>query len=162
MKFDKHFMLFIGIIAAALILTAGARFASDHADLKEYDFDSYFKMDVPKDVNFEKTEANATDNITLSKSYDDDDKKIKLAYFQTKNNAKGELVKYYEDMAKNDSSVSINTTNNITILHFGDENTIGDIEYHDMAIAGDDTQYLLVQCNNQDLMNSMANSIKFN
>ena len=65
-------------------------------------------------------------------------------------------------MAKNDSSVSINTTNNITILHFGDENTIGDIEYHDMAIAGDDTQYLLVQCNNQDLMNSMANSIKFN
>ena len=162
MKFDKHFMLFIGIIAAALILTAGAGFASDNADLKEYDFDSYFKMDVPKDVNFEKTEANATDNITLSKSYDDDDKKIKLAYFQTKNNAKGELVKYYEDMAKNDSSVSINTTNNITILHFGDENTIGDIEYHDMAIAGDDTQYLLVQCNNQDLMNSMANSIKFN
>ena len=162
MKFDKHFMLFIGIIAAALILTAGAGFASDNADLKEYDFDSYFKMDVPKDVNFEKTEANATDNITLSKSYDDDDKKIKLAYFQTKNNAKGELVKYYEDMAKNDSSVSINTTNNITILHFGDENTIGDIEYHDMAIAGDDTQYLLVQCNDQDLMNSMANSIKFN
>ena len=162
MNFDKHFMLFIGIIAAALILTAGARFASDNADLKEYDFDSYFKMDVPKDVNFEKTEANATDNITLSKSYDDDDKKIKLAYFQTKNNAKGELVKYYDDMAKNDSSVSINTTNNITILHFGDENTIGDIEYHDMAIAGDDTQYLLVQCNNQDLMNSMANSIKFN
>ena len=162
MKFDKHFMLFIGIIAAALILTAGARFASDNADLNEYDFDSYFKMDVPKDVNFEKTEANATDNITLSKSYDDDDKKIKLAYFQTKNNAKGELVKYYDDMAKNDSSVSINTTNNITILHFGDENTIGDIEYHDMAIAGDDTQYLLVQCNDQDLMNSMANSIKFN
>ena len=34
MKFDKHFMLFIGIIAAALILTAGARFASDNADLK--------------------------------------------------------------------------------------------------------------------------------
>ena len=162
MKFDKHFMLFIGIIAAALILTAGAGFASDNADLKEYDFDSYFKMDVPKDVNFEKTEDNATDNITLSKSYDDDDKKIKLAYFQTKNNAKGELVKYYEDMAKNDSSVSINTTNNITILHFGDENTIGDIEYHDMAIAGDDPQYLLVQCNDQDLMNSMANSIKFN
>lgn len=54
MKFDKHFMLFIGIIATTLILTASVGFASDNADLKEYDFDSYFKMDVPKDVNFEK------------------------------------------------------------------------------------------------------------
>lgn len=162
MKFDKHFLLFIGIIATALILTANVGFASDNADLKEYDFDSYFKMDVPKDVNFEKTDANGSDNITLSKSYMDDNKKINVAYFQTKNNAKDELIKYYEDMAKNYSSVSINTTNNITILHFGDENTIGDIKYHDMAIAGNETQYLLVQCDNQDLMKSMANSIKFN
>lgn len=162
MKFNKHFVLFIGIIATALILTAGVGFASENTDLKEYNFDSYFKMDVPKDVNFEKTNANASDNITLSKSYMDDNKKINVAYFQTKNNAKDELVKYYEDMAKNSTSVNINTTNNVTILHFGDENTIGDIKYHDMAIAGDDTQYILVQCDNQDLMNSMANSIKFN
>lgn len=87
--------------------------------------------------------------------------KINVAYFQTKNNATGELIKYYEDMAKNDSSVSINITNNIAILHFNDENAIGNIEYHDMAIAGDGTQYILVQCDNQNLMNSMASSIKF-
>ena len=141
MKFDRKNILFIGIIAIAMLLTANAGFAIDNNNLKEYDFDSYFKMDVPKDINFEKTDGNATDNITLSKSYKDDDKKINVAYFQTKNNAKDELIKYY---------------------NFGDENTYGDIEYHDMAIAGNATQYILVQCDNHSLMDSMANSIKFN
>ena len=162
MKFDRKNILFIGIIAIAMLLTANAGFAIDNNNLKEYDFDSYFKMDVPKDINFEKTDGNATDNITLSKSYKDDSKKINVAYFQTKNNAKDELIKYYKDIAKNSSSVSINDVNNATVIHFGDENTYGDIEYHDMAIAGNATQYILVQCDNQSLMDSMANSIKFN
>ena len=162
MKFDRKNILFIGIIAIAMLLTANAGFAIDNNNLKEYDFDSYFKMDVPKDINFEITDGNATDNITLSKSYKDDDKKINVAYFQTKNNAKDELIKYYKDMAKNSSSVSINDINNATVIHFGDENTYGDIEYHDMAIAGNATQYILVQCDNHSLMDSMANSIKFN
>lgn len=162
MKFNRNSILFIGIISITILLTANAGFASDNNDLKEYDFDSYFKMDVPKDINFEKTDGNATDNITLSKSYKDDDKKINVAYFQTKNNAKDELIKYYKDMAKNDSSISINESNNATVIHFGDAKTYGNIEYHDMAIAGSDTQYLLVQCDNQTLMDSMANSIKFN
>lgn len=162
MKFNRNSILFIGIISIAILLTANAGFASDNNDLKEYDFDSYFKMYVPKDINFEKTDGNATDNITLSKFYKDNDKKINVAYFQTKNNAKDELIKYYKDMAKNSSSVSINDVNNATVIHFGDENTYGDIEYHDMAIAGNATQYILVQCNNQSMMDSMANSIKFN
>ncbi|WP_292608394.1 hypothetical protein [Methanobrevibacter sp. UBA188] len=162
MKIDRKNILFIGIIAIAMLLTANAGFAIDNNNLKEYDFDSYFKMNVPKDINFEKTDGNATDNITLSKSYKDNDKKINVAYFQTKNNAKDELIKYYKDMAKNSSSVSINDINNATVIHFGDENTYGDIEYHDMAIAGNATQYILVQCDNHSLMDSMANSIKFN
>ena len=72
MKFDRKNILFIGIIAIAMLLTANAGFAIDNNNLKEYDFDSYFKMDVPKDINFEKTDGNATDNITLSKSYKDE------------------------------------------------------------------------------------------
>lgn len=162
MKINRKSMLFIGIIAIAMLLTANVGFASNNSDLKEYNFDSYFKIDVPKDINFEKTDGNATDNITLSKSYKDDDKKINVAYFQTKNNAKDELIKYYNDMAKNDSSVSIKEVNNVTVIHFGNANTYGAIEYHDMAIAGNDKQYLLVQCDNPSLMDSMANSIKFN
>ena len=131
MKFDRKNILFIGIIAIAMLLTANAGFAIDNNNLKEYDFDS-------------------------------DDKKINVAYFQTKNNAKDELIKYYKDMAKNSSSISINDVNNATVIRFGDENTYGDIEYHDMAIAGNATQYILVQCDNHSLMDSMANSIKFN
>ena len=162
MKINRKSMLFIGIIAIAMLLTANVGFASNNSDLKEYNFDSYFKIDVPKDINFEKTDGNATDNITLSKSYKDNDKKINVAFFKTKNNAKDELIKYYNDMAKNDSSVSIKEVNNVTVIRFGDENTYGDIEYHDMAIAGNATQYILVQCDNHSLMDSMANSIKFN
>ena len=162
MKFDRNSILCMGIIAIAMLLTVNAGFASDNGDLKECDFDSYFKMDVPKDINFEKTDSNATDNITLSKSYRDDDKKINVVYFQTKNNAKDELIKYYEDMAKNDSSVTIKEVNNATVIHFGNGNSYGDIEYHDMAIAGNDKQYLLVQCDNQSLMRAMVNTINFN
>lgn len=162
MKFDRNSILSMGIIAIAMLLTVNAGFASDNGDLKECDFDSYFKMDVPKDINFEKIDGNATDNITLSKSYRDDDKKINVVYFQTKNNAKDELIKYYEDMAKNDSSVTIKEVNNATVIHFGNGNSYGDIEYHDMAIAGNDKQYLLVQCDNQSLMSSMVNTINFN
>lgn len=162
MKFDRNSILSMGIIAIAMLLTVNAGFASDNGDLKECDFDSYFKMDVPKDINFEKTDSNATDNITLSKSYRDDDKKINVVYFQTKNNAKDELIKYYKDMAKKDSSVTIKEVNNATVIHFGNGNSYGDIEYHDMAIAGNDKQYLLVQCDNQSLMSSMVNTINFN
>ena len=162
MKFDRNSILCMGIIAIAMLLTVNAGFASDNGDLKESDFDSYFKMDVPKDINFEKIDGNATDNITLSKSYRDDDKKINVVYFQTKNNAKDELIKYYKDMAKKDSSVTIKEVNNATVIHFGNGNSYGDIEYHDMAIAGNDKQYLLVQCDNQSLMRSMVNTINFN
>ena len=162
MKFDRNSILSMGIIAIAMLLTVNAGFASDNGDLKECDFDSYFKMDVPKDINFEKIDGDATDNITLSKSYRDDDKKINVVYFQTKNNAKDELIKYYKDMAKKDSSVTIKEVNNATVIHFGNGNSYGDIEYHDMAIAGNDKQYLLVQCDNQSLMSSMVNTINFN
>ena len=162
MKFDRNSILSMGIIAIAMLLTVNAGFASDNGDLKECDLDSYFKMDVPKDINFEKIDGNATDNITLSKSYRDDDKKINVVYFQTKNNAKDELIKYYKDMAKKDSSVTIKEVNNATVIHFGNGNSYGDIEYHDMAIAGNDKQYLLVQCDNQSLMSSMVNTINFN
>lgn len=64
-------------------------------------------------------------------------------------------------MAKKDSSVTIKEVNNATVIHFGNGNSYGDIEYHDMAIAGNDKQYL-VQCDNQSLMSSMVNTINFN
>lgn len=154
--------MYVGIIATALILSGSVGFATGDVELKEYNFDSYFKMDVPKDVEFVKEDGNGTGNISLLKSYKDADKKINVVYCQSKNNAKEELINYYQNMAKNDSYVIINEVNNTTVIHFGDENTIGDIEYHDMAIAGDDTQYILIQCDNQDFMNSMVNSIKLN
>ena len=72
------------------------------------------------------------------------------------------MIKYYKDMAKKDSSVTIKEVNNATVIHFGNGNSYGDIEYHDMAIAGNDKQYLLVQCDNQSLMSSMVNTINFN
>ena len=39
MKFDRKNILFIGIIAIAMLLTANAGFAIDNNNLKEYDFD---------------------------------------------------------------------------------------------------------------------------
>lgn len=162
MKFKRQFILFVGIISIAIILAAGVGFASDDVELKEYDFDSYFKMNVPKDVNFEISDdgGNTSGNITLLKTYTDNNTKINVVYAQTKDNGKADLVSYYEDMAKNDKGVNITVVNNTTVIHFNDENTIGEIEYHDMAIAGDDTQYILIQCDDADLMNAMAGSIK--
>ena len=71
------------------------------------------------------------------------------------------LLKYYEDFAKNNTNITLNTTNNTTVIHFNDDNIIGEINFHDMAISGDNEKYILMQCDNETLMKSMAESIKF-
>ena len=160
MKIKKSLFL-LAIVAIAVVLVANAGFASDNSDLKSYDFDSFFKMDVPNDANFEKSEGNTTENITKLVNYIDNDNKINIVYAESVG-AKDDLVKYYEEMSQNDPFVEIKTVNNTTVVHFGDENTIGDIQYHDMAIAGDNDRYVMIQCDDEDLINSMATSIKFN
>lgn len=157
MKFFKGFILTIILVT---FLSASIAFANDNITLEEHDFDSYFKMKVPKGISFEKIEGKPSKNINLTINYKNDSENINIVYTQSAG-AKGNLMKYYEKMAKNDTSIKFNTTNNTTIIHFNGNNIIGETNYHDMAIAGDNEKYILLQCDNETLMKSMANSIKF-
>ncbi len=159
MKALKSLMLML-FLALVCILIINMGFAANNLTLEEHDFDSYFKMNVPKGMSFEKIESTPTKNINLSVNYRNDSAKINIVYTQSIG-AKGDLLKYYEAMAKNDSSIIVNTTNNTTVIHFTGENIIGETNYHDMAIAGDNNRYILMQCDNETLMKSMAGSIKF-
>jgi len=150
-------MLFLALVCL-LIINVG--FAENNLTLEEHDFDSYFKMNVPKGMSFEKQEGIPSKNINLTVNYRNDSAKINIVYTQS-TGAKADLLKYYEDMAKNNTAVKVNTTNNTTIIHFTGENIIGETNYHDMAIAGDNNRYILMQCDNETLMKSMAGSIKF-
>lgn len=159
MKLYKSFILII-ILALALLSSASIGVANNNTSFEEHDFDSYFKMDVPKGISFEKTEGNPSKNINLTVNYRNDTQKINIVYTISKD-AKDTLLKYYEEIAKNNTNMTLNTTNNTTIIHFKGNNIIGETNYHDMAIAGDGEKYILMQCDNETLMKSMAESIKF-
>ncbi len=159
MKIIKSIIL-ITVLTLTCILAAGVGFANDNTTLKEHDFDSYFKMDVPKGISFEKIEGIPSKNINFTVNYKNGTHHINIVYTISKG-AKDDLFKYYEDFAKNDENITLNTTNNTTVIHFGGDNIIGEENYHDLAISGDNERYLLIQCDNETLMKSMASSIKF-
>ena len=159
MKFIKSF-IFITLLILGCILVTNAGFASANITLEEHDFDSHFKMDVPKGISFEKHEGIPSKNINLTINYKNDSKQINIVYTVSPG-AKDNLLKYYEDFAKNNKNITINTTNNTTLIHFNGENIIGEENYHNLAIIGDDEKYILMQCDNETLMKSMAESIKF-
>ena len=158
MKLFKHFTLLIIILTIFVFI--GAAFANDNITLEEQDFDSYFKMNVPKGISFEKTEGIPSKNINVTVNYRNDTENINIVYTESIG-AKDNLLKYYEDFAKNNTNITLNTTNNTTVIHFNDDNIIGEINFHDMAISGDNEKYILMQCDNETLMKSMAESIKF-
>ena len=157
MKLLKGFILTIIIVT---FLSASIAFANDNMTLEEHDFDSYFKMNVPKGISFEKIEGTPSKNINLTINYKNNSENINIVYTQSAG-AKEALLKYYEKFAKNDTSIKFNTTNNTTIIHFNGDNIIGETNFHDMAIVGDNEKYIIMQCDNETLMKSMANSIKF-
>lgn len=159
MKFFKVLSLTI-VLALTIILFAGTCFAGNNTTLEEHDFDSYFKMNVPKGMTFEKIDGIPSKNINLTVNYRNDTEQINIVYAVSQG-AKEELVTYYEDFSKNDPNITLNTTNNTTVIHFGGDNIIGETNYHDMAIAGDNDRYVLMQCDNETLMKSMAWSIRF-
>ncbi len=159
MKFLRNFMIML-LLALVTILIMNAGFANDNLDLEEHDFDSYFKMKVPKGISFEKKEGIPNSSINLTINYRNDTEKINIVYTESQG-TKNNLLKYYEEMAKNDTNITLNTTNNTTIIHFTGENVIGETNYHDMAIIGDNDRYILMQCDNEKLMKSMAKSIEF-
>lgn len=159
MKSSKSLTMIL-ILTLAVLLFAGTSFAANNTSLEEHDFDSYFKMNVPKGTSFEKLEGIASKNINLTINYKNETQKINIVYTVSKD-AKDNLLKYYEEFAKNDKNITFNTTNNTTIIHFKGENIIGETNYHDMAIIGDNEKYILMQCDNETLMKSMAESIRF-
>lgn len=159
MKLNRSLIL-IAVLALAVLLLAGTGFASDNATIEQKDFDSYFKMKVPKGITFEKKEGAPGNNINISVNYKNDTEKINIIYAES-SDAKNNLLKYYEDMAKDDKNITLKSYNNTTIIHFKGNNIIGEENYHDMAISGDNTKYLLIQCDNETLMKTMAESIKF-
>ena len=112
-------------------------------------------------ISFEKTNNTPDKSINVTMNYKNYTEKINIIYAQSAG-AKDNLLKYYEDLAKNDTNITVKSFNNTTILHFKGDNLIGEDNYHDMAISGDNTKYILLQCDNETLMNSMAGSIKFN
>ena len=156
----KSFKSFIFIIILSTFLFTSIGFANDNPALEEHDFDSYFKMNVPKGISFEKIEGSPSKNINLTINYRNDTENINIVYTQSAG-AKDALLKTYEESAKTNTNMSLNTTNNTTLIHFNGENPIGETNYHDMAISGDNDKYILIQCNNESLMKSMAESIKF-
>ena len=159
MKAKKSFVL-IGILALLAVMVAGTCFAGNNTTLEEHDFDSYFKMGIPKGVSFDKTEGIPSKNINLTVNYRNDTENINIVYTESQG-AKDDLLNYYEDFARNDENITLNTINNTTVIHFKGENIIGEIDYHDMAIAGDNEKYIIMQCDNETLMKSMAESLKF-
>lgn len=160
MKYTKSLIL-ISLFALAALLVTSAGYAGDNASLEQHDFDSYFKMDVPKGISFEKRNTTSGNNSNVTLNYRNYTEKINIIYAESLG-SKDDILKYYEDFAKNDENITINTTNNTTLVHFKGNNIIGEYNYHDMAISGDDTRYILMQCDNETLMKSMAGSIKFN
>ena len=158
MKLFKRFTLLIIILT--LFLFMGTAFANANIMMEEQDFDSYFKMNVPQGISFEKTEGIPSKNINVTVNYRNDTENINIVYTESIG-AKDDLLKYYEEFAKNDANITLNTTNNTTVIHFNNNNTIGEINFHDMAISGDNEKYILMQCDNETLMKSMAESIKF-
>ncbi len=159
MNLTKKFILIL-VLAFVTLLITGAGFASNTANLEKHDFDSYFTMDIPKGISFEKKEGTPSKNVNLTVNYKEKNETINIIYTESFG-AKNDLLKYYEDFAKNDPNITLNTTNNTTIIHFKGDNIIGETNYHDLAISGDDNRYLLMQCDNESLMKSMANSIRF-
>ncbi|WP_405305521.1 hypothetical protein [Methanobrevibacter sp.] len=159
MKIYKSLLL-IAVLALVVLLVAGTGFASDNSTIEQKDFDSYFKMKVPKGITFEKKEGTPTNNINISVNYKNYTEKINIIYAES-TDAKDNLLKYYEDMAKNDENITLKSYNNTTVIHFKGNNIIGEDNYHDMAISGDNTRYILLQCDNETLMKTMAESIKF-
>ena len=135
-------------------------FAKDNNTLEEHDFDSYFKMKVPKGISFEKIEGKPSKNINLTINYKNDTENINIVYTQS-TGAKDRLLEHYKELTKNNTNIKLNTKNNTTIIHFNGENIIGETNYHDLAIVGDNDKYILIQCNNETLMKSMVESIKF-
>lgn len=160
MKFGKVLILIV-LLALVGLLVTNTGFANNNAPLEQHDFDSYFKMNVPKGISFEKTNSSPSKNINLTVNYKNYTEKINIVYAESIG-SKDKLLKYYEDFAKNDKNITLNTTNNTTVIHFKGDNLIGEDNYHDMAISGDNTRYILIQCDNETLMKSMAESIKFN
>lgn len=158
MKFNKSLIL-LAVLALAALLVAGTGYAVDNATLEEKDFDSHFKMKVPKGITFEKKEGSPSNNTNTSVNYKNYTEKINIIYSES--GAKDNLLKYYEDTAKNDKNITIKSYNNTTVIHFKGNNIIGEENYHDLAISGDSTKYLLIQCDNETLMKTMAESIKF-
>lgn len=169
MKFNKTIILaIIAVIAILTIIIANTGETNNTttpapiiSDLEEYDFDSYFKMNIPKNTTFEKTNGTGNGDISLYINYKDPNEKINIIYAEA-NGGKNILEQTYKNMAQENENVTIKTINNATILHLSDENIIGENDYHDLAIIGDDSKYVLLQCNNESLMNSMAESLKFN
>lgn len=160
MKFTENLILMF-IFAFACLLICSTGFAANNTSLEQHDFDSYFKMDVPKGISFEKRNTTSNNNANVTLNYRNSAEKINIVYAES-TVTKDDLLKYYEDIAKNDKNMTLNTTNNTTIIHFKGENIIGEDNYHDMAISGDNTKYIIMQCDNETLMKSMAGSIKFN
>ena len=159
MKFTENLILMF-ILAFAAVFVCSAGFAANNTSLEQHDFDSYFKMDVPKGISFEKRNTTSSNNTNVTLNYRNSTEKINIIYAESP--TKDNLLKYYKDYAKNDKNMTLNTTNNTTIIHFKGENLIGEDNYHDMAISGDSSKYVLMHCDNETLMKSMAGSIKFN
>ena len=159
MKFAKP-LIFILFLISICLLVMNVGFAKDNITFEEHDFDSYFKMKIPKGIIFEKKEGIPSKNINRTINYKNETKNINIVYTESIG-AKEDLLKYYEEIAENDKNISLNTTNNTTLIHFNGENIIGETNYHDLAIIGNNDRYILMQCDNESIMKSMANSVKF-
>ena len=132
MKFSRSLIL-IAFFAMAALIVAGAGYAGNNTALEQHDFDSYFKMDVPKGISFEKTNSTAGEDINITINYKNYTEKINIIYAES--DAKDDLLKYYEDMAKHDENVTLKSYNNTTVIHFKGNNIIGEDNYHDMSIS---------------------------
>lgn len=151
---------FISLISITALLIIGASYAENTTEFKKVDFDSLFTIKLPKNITLTKTGEKLSNNTTVLASYGNDDEKINIIY-SLSNGTKDRLVKTYEEMSKNDSSTNLTQINNTTVIHFSNERDIGEVNYHDLAIAGDDSKYVLIHCDNESLMKSIAASIKF-
>ena len=138
------------ILICALAIYGGTVGVSSEVEMMPYDFVN-FTMDIPKGSFLDE---NLDDNIS---SFEDSNGNFLITYM----NSEGiydEMVNLYTNSSSN---ASFEYDGDLIIVHLGNS-VNADSSFSELFLKGNDSQVVLVQGNDVDLLKNMTNSLKFN
>ncbi len=165
-------VIVVALIAGLAFMVFGNENSTDNATIpegmQEYDFDSAFKMIVPKDARFLKEWSNDNETIELFKTvqYFDKNNGIAISYIDSPmitNEILGYLI---NETLDNKSNVSIVEEGNLII---GEKinitgkvgNNLENSDFKYVIIVKHGKELVSIQGNDKDSLKSMADSIDF-